>query len=296
MKNGIIRFFCITLVLFGFSSTVKSQVQIGFGGIYTMPMGEFRNSSYKNGVGGMFQLYTGSLLPKSNPLKIRLGFGINGSNAGSEKFEVETIDPADNTAKLRYKNNNNAAYWAVRLENRLFDRVAVFGDVMYGTRNLHSLRKLELLEDPEDEYEDETHRITESRRVFYGFGLGFSYYLTNNVMLDVHGSYTFSKSFTYLKMESLKQDLNQICYTYETAKSSDVLTINLGLKFNLVGLNSSRRSSSGGSTSSNNNNSTRNNNTGNNNNNDSNNNKKEKKKVKVKTNPGGGGTGGSGNQ
>lgn len=293
------KIFSLTLNLFSllifFPLQTSAQVQIGAGGIYTMPMGEFRESSYKNGIGAGFQLFTGSILSKNNPLKLRLGFGITGSNAGGEKYEVETVEPADNMAKLHFKNNNNAAYWAVRLESQVQDRISIYGDVMYGTRNLHSLRKLELLEDPNEEYEKENDRITESRRVFYGFGLGVSYYLTKNVMLDIYGNYTFSKSFTYLAMHTLKQDVNQICYAYETTKSSDVLTLSIGMKFNLVGLRSSSRS---GSSSSSSNSINNNNNTNNDTNSDTKNKKKtktkEKKKVKVKTNPGSGGS--SGNQ
>ena len=256
-------------------------------------MGEFKNSNYKDGYGAMFSLYSSSLLPKKSPVKLRIGFGINGSNAGSEKYEVETSVPANNTAKIRFKNNNNAAFWGLRLEKK-FSRIAVYGDGVYGTRNLHSIRKIQLLDDPEENYEDEVTRVTESKRVFFGFGAGLSYYLTENVMLDFSALYTKSNSFTYLSLVSLEQDLNQICYKYETAKSSDVLTFNLGFKFNLVGLsnkNSSNSGNSGSSTSSSSSN--------NGSSNDSGSTKKSpvkkapKKKIKIKTNPGGGGSGGA---
>ena len=272
-------------LLISFSSI--AQVQIGFGGIYTKRMGEFKNSSYKDGYGAMFSLYSMSVLPKSAPFKLRLGFVVNGSIAGSEKFEVETIEPANNTAKIRYKNNNNAMYWGVRLEKKV-SSFAFYGDLLYGNRNLHSLRKVQLLDDPEENYEDESDRVTESNRVFFGIGGGVSYYVTKNTMLDFSVNYTMSKSFTYLDLATLKQDGNQICYEYRTAKSSDVLTFNVGAKFNLVGLgaylNSSNAYGSGSSTSGNSSNTrpkrspTK---------------KKarQKKKIKVKTNPGGGGSG-----
>ena len=269
------------------------QVQIGFGGIYTMRMGEFKESNYKDGYGAMFSIYTGSVLPKSSPVKLRIGLGFNGSTAGSKKYEVETIDPADNTAKIRFKNNNNAMYWGVRLEKK-FDRIAIYGDALYGMRNLHSLRKLQLLDDPEDLYEDESDRVTESKRVFYGFGGGLAYYMTKNAMLDFSVSYTISKGFTYLDMTTLEQDLNQICYKYNTSNSSNVLTFNLGLKFNLIGIGA-RNSSTGSSGNSTSNNSTTRNSNNSTRKQPVKKEKKKKKKIKVKTNPGGGGSKGGNN-
>jgi len=260
------------------------QVQIGFGGIYTKRMGEFNNSTFKDGYGAVFSIYTGSLLPKEYPFKLRIGLGFNGSFSGSEKYEVETIDPADNTAKIKFNNRNNAMYWGVRLEKKI-NKIAVYADLLYGQRILFSIRELKLLDDPESIYDDELDRVTESKRVFFGIGGGLSYYLTKNSMLDFSVNYTKSKSFTYLDLTTIEQDLNQICYKYSTSKSSDVLTFNIGVKFNLVGLGHWLASGWETPSSSSNNNNTRN---------SSNSKKKEpvkkkaKKKIKIKTNPGGG--------
>jgi hypothetical protein len=283
------RFTFLLGLFFLISFSSIGQVQIGFGGIYTKRMGEFKNSSYKDGYGAMFSLYTGSVLPKSYPFKLRLGFVVNGSNAGSEKFEVETIEPANNTAKIRYKNNNNAMYWGVRLEKKVRN-FAFYGDLLYGERKLYSIRKLQLLDDPDENYEDESDNVTESNRVFFGLGGGVSYYLTKNTMLDFNLNYTISKSFTYLDLATLKQDGNQICYEYRTAKSSDVLTFNVGVKFNLVGLGASLNSNGSGSSTSGS--SINNSNSGSTTRpRKSPVKKKRKKKIKVKTNPGSGGSG-----
>ncbi len=214
-----------------------SQSLIGIYGDFLKPVNSFSKNGYKNS-GGFEIRYLSPLLfgeKTSMPFNLRAGLDFDWDFAGRKKFRDMVLDNPQGEATVKYRNQSIAFGAVIRITP---GKVNEFGwtpylDLNAGVRGFLTSRVIK----PEVVavgYESSTSdNIYSSGVLAYGFTLGCTKPLNNDVQFDVGVGYsTSSSNANYIPLNTYTRESNNVNYAFKQSHA-DRIFIKAGFLFTI---------------------------------------------------------------
>lgn len=174
----------------------------GTGLMYGLPLLEFKDQQYRNGLSLHAEVFSPSLLSDKSWLQFKLGAHIDGMYSGKETTNVVLQDPAGEIADYSIMNYSIGGHILGRLTTKEA-RVMPYLDGFIGGRWLASLEMIEL--DQEfDDYEDRISDVLAHDITFtLGASLGALVKVNDYAYLDFRVTYSHGSRSDFVNLESV---------------------------------------------------------------------------------------------
>lgn len=238
--HSTLLFLLISTVSFSQNSGQVPKGSIGFSFHAACPQGELRDIEYNDGVGWGISYLT-RRYPYQSKVNFQVGGRLDWSAMGAKSFkDIELEDP--NIIGLGTIRATNKMFGAF-LEGRISfgtdnDRLVPYIGLYAGHRNFKTDQLLSLdkpNENPLYITDTLTQRVIFTKRFHYGLGGGFSYRLNQNVSIEAGFMYTLGEVGAVLPIKSIVRlnEGNEIDYNNYQSVHTDMLILQVGIRFNL---------------------------------------------------------------
>ncbi len=236
MKNLIIAVL-LSIPLVSLGQTKVNRGSLGIGIHAACPQSDLKTIEYDDGWGFNFS-YLSRKFPYQEPINFQIGARMDFGNMQSKTFDVELATPTPDDGEMRVKNNMYGLFLVGRININDNNKVTPFANVLIGHRN-YSTGSTITANNPQlnPDYESVAYnnRIIFTKRFHYGVSLGVSYKANDNISLESSITYTIGDKGAVQPLADVTQEVgrNEVHYDYKTAKKTDMLLINLGVRFEL---------------------------------------------------------------
>lgn len=233
----IVLFTLCTILGFGILAQTKvERGTLGIGLHLACPQGELRDIEYDDGWGLNLSYLTRGY-PYQSPINVQFGARMDFAAMNHKDFTVDINTPVPDDANMEVRNNMYGLLALGRMNFGYNQKVTPYVDFLaghrnYGTHNTITANNPEL--NPDYESISYTNRVVFTKRFHYGMGIGATYELTENVLLEAGATYTVGGVGAAMPLPDVNQanGSNEVIYEYSEVRT-DILLINTGFRFKL---------------------------------------------------------------
>lgn len=230
------------LVILAFAGSLSAQTAVSKGSIgvgfhAACPQSELKDIEYDEGW-GLNLSYLTRKYPYKSPYNFQVGARMDFANMQSKSFDVALATPVADDGVLKVKNSMFGFLGLVRVNFNDQNKVVPFVNLLAGSRS-YTTSSSTTAQHPErnPEYESVslTPRLVHTNRFHYGGSVGVSYQVSEKFSVESSVTYTFGEAGSVLPLKDVTQRSggNEIKYDFTQSAKTDILLINLGVRFEL---------------------------------------------------------------